>query len=63
MIKMLVYLCISYITIIILNKFNLSGYLTFILYGIVFMIESIIIETISRKINLNIMRKKKANKK
>lgn len=50
MIKILLYLCISYITLIILNKFNLSGYLTFILYGIIFMIESIIIENISKKI-------------
>lgn len=53
MIKILLYLCISYITLIILNKFNLSGYLTFILYGIIFMIESIIIENISKKISLN----------
>lgn len=49
MIKALLYLCISYITLIILDKFNLSGYLKFILYGIIFMNEFIIIENISKK--------------
>lgn len=51
--EILIYFVISYLTLLVLNKFNLNIYVKYIFFGILFIIEFIFIKKICKWLKIN----------